>query len=137
LSAASGVKKGGYVLSEPDGDPQAILIGTGSEVHIALEAAKILAKRDISARVVSTPSWEIFDAQPVEYRHYVLPPQLSVRVSIEAASPLGWEHYVGAEGVAIGVSHFGASAPGEIVYEKMGLTAQNVADQAMRILQRK
>ena len=134
LSAASGVRKGGYVLREPDGQPRVVLIGTGSEVHIALEAAKILGQKGINSRVVSMPSWEIFDAQPVDYRDNVLPPQLRVRVSIEAASPLGWERYVGTEGIAIGVSCFGASAPGEIIYQKMGLTAQNVADEATRIL---
>jgi transketolase len=137
LAAASGVRKGGYVLSEPDGQPQVILIGTGSEVHISLEAAGILKEKGIAARVVSMPSWEIFDAQPVDYRNAVLPPGLKVRVSIEAASTLGWERYVGTEGTAIGVSRFGASAPGEIIYEKLGLTAQNVAKEAMRILKRR
>ncbi len=137
LAAASGVRKGGYVLSESDGQPQVILIGTGSEVHISLEAAGILKEKGIAARVVSMPSWGIFDAQPVDYRNAVLPPGLRSRVSIEAACTLGWERYVGTEGTAIGVSRFGASAPGEIIYEKLGLTAQDVAKEAMRILQRR
>jgi transketolase len=135
MPAASGVRNGGYVLSEPDGKPQVILIGTGSEVYIALEAAWLLKENGIAARVVSMPSWEVFDAQPVDYRSAVLPPRLHARVSIEAASTLGWERYLGTEGTAIGVSRFGASAPGEIIYEKLGLTAQNVAKEAMRILQ--
>ena len=134
LAPAAGVHRGAYVLREGSPSPQAILIGTGSEVHIALEAGRLLQERGISARVVSMPSWELFDAQPEEYRREVLPPGVSARVAIEAASPLGWERYVGLEGSIIAVNRFGASAPGGTVYEKLGLHASHVADEAMRLL---
>lgn len=134
LSTASGVRKGGYVLWESGGRPDVILIGTGSEVHIALEAAKILADKGVSSRIVSLPSWELFDMQPQEYKQHVLPREIKARVSIEAASTMGWERYVGLDGTAIGISRFGASAPGEVIYKKLGLTAQRVAEKAMQIL---
>ena len=133
-AAAAGVKRGGYVLWESSNDPEAILIGTGSEVHIALEAAKILEKMGIRSRVVSLPSWELFDAQPTEYRNSVLPSNLRPRVSIEAATPMGWERYVGLEGVSIGIPHFGASAPATVLYEKFGLTARRMADEAEKLV---
>jgi len=134
LAPASGVQQGGYVLWEATTSPDIILIGTGSEVHIALEAGKLLQDKGIAARVVSLPSWELFDAQPVEYRNAVLPPDIRARVSIEAAMPLGWERYVGLDGVAIGIPRFGVSAPGKVIYEKLGLTAQHVVDEARRLL---
>ena len=90
----------------------------------------------MGARVVSLPSWELFDAQPAEYRDSVLPPGMWARVSIEAATPLGWERYVGLEGVAIGIPHFGASAPAETLYEKFGLTAQRMAKDARGLVAR-
>ena len=83
-----------------------------------------------SARVVSLPCWELFDAQPAEYRDSVLPPDSRARVSIEAATPMGWERYISTQGAAIGVPHFGASAPAEVLYEKFGLTAQHMAEAA-------
>jgi transketolase len=135
LAPASGLKRGGYVLWEAKAPPDVILIGTGSEVHIALEAGKLLQKKGIGARVVSLPSWELFDAQPGEYRNEVLPSNIRARVSIEAASPVGWERYVGLDGTAIGVPHFGASAPEAVIYGQFGLTAQHVADEALRLLQ--
>jgi transketolase len=135
LAPASGVRRGGYVLWEAASPPHVVLIGTGSEVHIALEAGKLLRVSGVAARVVSLPSWELFDEQPAEYRNGVLPPSLGVRVSIEAASPLGWERYVGLDGVAIGLSRFGVSAPGQVIYEQLGLTAQHMADEALRLLQ--
>jgi len=119
---------------ESDDQPKVILIATGSEVHIALEAGKLLARRNISARVVSLPSWELFDDQPIEYRHSVLPPAVKARVSMEAASPMGWERYVGDSGAIIGIDRFGASAPGDIIYRQLGLTAQHMADEARRLL---
>ena len=114
--------------------PDLILLGTGSEVHIALEAAKTLAGQGVATRVVSLPSWELFDAQPTSYRDRVLPPDVSARVSIEAATPMGWERYVGLSGVAIGIPHFGASAPADVLYEKFGLTYQHVVEEALEIL---
>ncbi len=130
---ADGVQRGGYVLWEAPGKPDAVLIGTGSEVHIALEAGQLLRDRGVMARVVSLPSWELFDAQPVEYRDSVLPPDVRARVSIEAATSLGWERYVGLDGATIGVPHFGASAPAGVLYEKFGLTAQRMAEEAARL----
>lgn len=136
LAAASGVRRGGYTLWEAGAPPAVILIGTGSEVHLALEAGRILKEKGVPARVVSLPSWEIFESQPIEYRRDVLPPGIRARVSIEAAGTVGWERYVGLDGVAIGLQRFGASAPGEVIYEKMGLTAGHVAQEALRILER-
>ena len=116
LASATETQRGGYVLWEATSKPDVILIGTGSEVHIALEAGKLLEEGGVSTRVVSMPSWELFDAQPLEYRDAVLPSSIRERVSIEAATPMGWERYVGLDGVAIGVAHFGASAPAEELY---------------------
>ena len=129
---ATGVLKGGYVLWQASDQPDVLLIGTGSEVHIALDAGKILQEQGIKARVVSMPSWEMFDSQSAEYRESVLPAKLRARVSIEAGTPLGWERYVGTEGMAIGLSHFGASAPAGELYQHFGLTAQRVAQEAER-----
>jgi transketolase len=136
LAPAGGLRRGGYVLWQGGSPPEVIVIGTGSEVHIALQAGKILQQRHVSARVVSLPSWELFDAQSQQYRNEVLPPVIRARISIEAASPVGWEHYVGLDGIAIGLSRFGASAPGEVIYEKLGLTATNVVEKAMTLLRR-
>ncbi len=130
LAPADGVQRGGYVLWEASDHPEVILLGTGSEVHIAMEAAKLLQADGIAARVVSLPSWELFDAQPQAYRDGVLPPEVTARVSIEAATPLAWERYVGRDGVAVGVPHFGASAPAEVIYENFGLTAKRLVEEA-------
>jgi transketolase len=133
LAAANGLRRGGYVLWQSNATPEIIIIATGSEVHIALEAGRDLQRRGISARVVSLPSWELFEAQPVAYRDEVLPANITTRISIEAGTPLGWERYVGLNGVTVGISRFGASAPGKIVYEKLGLTVQRVVDEAMKL----
>ena len=130
LAPADGVRRGGYVLWEASEKADVILIGTGSEVHIAMAAAKLLHKDGVAARVVSLPSWELFDVQPASYRDSVLPPGIGARVSIEAATTLGWERYVGLEGVAVGIPHFGASAPAGVLYEKFGLTAHHLAEEA-------
>jgi len=134
LAAAEGLRRGGYVLWESRGSPQVLLIATGSEVHIALQAGALLGEKGVRARVVSLPSWELFEAQPAEYRHSVLPPEVTARVSLEAGVTLGWERYVGPAGVAIGVNRFGASAPGPVMYEQLGLTADRMAAEAMRLL---
>ena len=110
-----------------------ILIATGSEVSIALEAHERLTKDGIRSRVVSMPCWELFDAQPQSYRDAVLPPSVRARVSIEAASPFGWERYVGLEGAIIGVNHFGASAPGPIVMREFGFTPEHVVETAKAV----
>jgi len=133
-AAAAGVQRGGYVLWESSDNPEAILIGTGSEVHIALDAGKILEAKGIMVRVVSLPSWKLFDAQPADYRDSVLPSNVRARVSIEAATTMGWERYVGLDGLAIGIPHFGASAPAGVLYDKFGLTAQRVAGEAATLI---
>ena len=137
LAPASGLRQGGYILWEAARRPDVILIGSGSEVHIALEAGRLLQERGIPARVVSLPSWELFDVQSEEYRYEVLPPEIQARISIEAASPIGWGRYVGNKGIAIGLSRFGASAPGEVIYQKLGLDARHVTDEAGKLLRRK
>lgn len=129
--------RGAYVLADPkDGEPEVIIMATGSEVHIALQAYESLSGRGINARVVSMPSWELFEKQDDEYRASVLPPHIRARVSIEAASPIGWHRYVGSEGEVIGINRFGASAPYKTIYEKLGLTAENVVSKAMALLNR-
>jgi len=126
--------RGGYVL-EGDPDPDVILIATGSEVHVALAARGLLSGRGVSSRVVSLPSWELFEEQPESYRSDVLPLEIEARVSVEAAASLGWERYVGLRGAVIGLDRFGASAPGATVLEHLGFTAERVADEAERVLQ--
>jgi transketolase len=136
LAPAVGLRRGGYILWQASPSPDAIVIGTGSEVHIALEAGKFLQDKGIAARVLSLPSWELFDGQPPEYRKELLPNELRVRVSIEAGTPLGWEHYVGLDGVAIGLSRFGASAPSKVIYKQLDLTAKRVTNEVVRLLNR-
>jgi transketolase len=136
LAPASGLRKGGYVLWETGSHPDVIIIGTGSEVHVALDAGMRLQKEGIAARVISMPSCELFNAQRVEYRNSILPPDITRRISIEAATPRGWKDYVGTDGVAIGICRFGASAPGEVVLEKLGITAEHVIDEAKKLLSR-
>ena len=126
--------RGGYVIWEPAGVPDVIIIATGSEVNIAVRAGRELEANGVAARVVSLPSWELFDAQPAAYRDAVLPPEITARVSIEASMPLGWERYVGPAGSIIGISHFGASAPGGVVYDKLGLTSERVVEEVGRVL---
>jgi transketolase len=132
---ADGLRKGGYILWESEGGaPEAILIGTGSEVQLALAAGKTLAAEGVRVRVVSLPSWELFDRQTQAYRDEVLPPSVRARVAVEAGIRLGWEHYVGLEGAVVGIDRFGASAPYQIIYEKFGVTAEAVAAEARRLL---
>jgi len=135
MGTASGLMQGGYILWEAEPvTPDVILIGTGSEVVIALEAGRKLASEGIKARVVSLPSWELFDRQPITYREKVLPPAVKVRVAVEAAAKLGWEHYVGLEGATVGMDGFGASAPANVLYEKFGITADRVVETAKNLL---
>jgi transketolase len=134
LAAAAGLAKGAYVLTEHVPLPQAIVIATGSEVSIALAAHEALAREGIACRVVSMPSWELFEAQPREYRDAVLPPAIRARVSVEAASSFGWERYVGRDGVIIGVDRFGASAPGPELMREYGFTAEHVVAAVKRLV---
>ena len=136
LTPASSVQRGAYILWKAAASPDVILIGTGSEVHIALEAGKLLQEKGVNASVVSMPSWELFDAQSQDYRREVLPPNARARISIEAGTPLGWERYAGLDGVTIGIHRFGASAPGNVAYDKLGLTVQHVVDEALKLLHR-
>ncbi len=131
---AEGLHKGAYVLWESDANPEVIIIGTGSEVEIALEAGKELAKGGTKTRVVSMPCWELFDGQPAEYREKVLPKAVRARVAIEAGVKTGWERYVGLDGTIIGMDGFGASAPAEVLYEKFGLTAECVVQAAKKLI---
>jgi transketolase len=129
-----GVRKGGYILADSDGTPDLILIGRGSEVHIAHDAYKTLKSQGINVRLVSLPSWELFEQQPADYRESVLPSGVTARVSIEAGVTLGWERYVGQRGIAIGINRFGASAPYEVIYREYGLTPEAVVDAAHKVL---
>ena len=129
LGAASGVAKGAYILADPGGgEPDAILLATGSEVHLALAARDELEAGGISARVVSMPCWELFDRQPQEYQDAVLPRAVKARVGIEQASTLGWDRYVGDGGAVIGMHTFGASAPLKQLLTKFGFTPERVAE---------
>lgn len=137
MARAENLERGAYVLRDPpEGQPDIILIGSGSEVHLAVDAQGALAERGIRARVVSMPSWELFDLQPEGYRAQVLPPDVPARLAIEAAVPMGWERYVGPQGAVMGLNRFGASAPYKVLMEKLGFTAQAVVEQALRLLDR-
>ncbi len=131
---ATGVKNGAYILSDSDGRPDLILIASGSEVHLALSAQQKLADEKIKARVVSMPSWELFEKMPTSYRNKVLPPDVSRRIAIEAGQTFGWERYVGCAGAVIGIRDFGTSAPGAAVMEKFGMTADNVYQKARQLM---
>ena len=130
------LSRGAYVLSDPPGPPEAVLIATGSEVHLALKAQGMLATRGVAGRVVSMPSWKLFEKMPAEYRDSVLPPALRARVAIEAGSAMGWERWVGTAGAVVAQAGFGASAPGGTVMEKFGFTAERVVEAALRVLGR-
>jgi transketolase len=133
--AASGLAKGAYVLSDTDGKPDMLLIATGSEVALALQAQeKLASEKGIKARVISMPSWELFEEQSQEYRDSVLSPDVPVRLAIEAGSPLGWKQWVGNRGDIIGVNRFGASAPGNEVMSHYGFNVDNVVARAMTLL---
>ena len=136
LAAADGLRRGGYILWQASDEPDIAIIASGSEVAIALEAGRALKEKGVKTRIVSLPSWELFDAQPIKYRNSVLPPGLKARISIEAAAAIGWERYVGLDGIVIGLNRFGASAPGKVIYEQFGLTAERITNEAIRLLQR-
>ena len=131
-----GLADGAYILSDSDGKPDIILIATGSEVHLALAAQRLLTQQDIAARVVNMPSWELFEKAPKEYLDRVLLPDVTVRIAVEAGIPQGWERYVGNNGYNIGITDFGASAPGDTVMKKFGFTPENIVQKAMDLLKR-
>ena len=129
--------KGGYVLSGNSEETQdIILIGTGSEVQLCIEVQKELEKINISSRVVSMPCWELFEMQSDEYKNKVLPPEMKKRVSVEAGATLGWQKYIGDNGISIGIDEFGSSAPGNIVLEKKGFSVENILNVSKKILER-
>ncbi|MBV9812555.1 MAG: transketolase, partial [Acetobacteraceae bacterium] len=131
------VGRGAYILAEAENDrPEVILIGTGSEVALCVKAQERLKAHGIQARVVSMPSWDLFEAQSEEYRESVLPSSMKKRVTVEAASPMGWQRWATDEGKVIGVNRYGASAPGEDVMKRFGFTAEHVAAEALRLLGR-
>jgi transketolase len=135
--ARAGVERGAYILHEPDGGtPDLILLATGSEVSLAIDSAKKLADEGIKARVVSMPSWELFEAQTQDYRDTVLPPGLRKRLAIEAASPFGWHKWVGSDGEVHALDHFGASAPMKDLAREFGFTVDAVTARAKRLLGR-
>jgi transketolase len=130
----AGVSKGAYVL-EDAANPQVVLIGTGSEVWFCVDAAKLLAAEGIAARVVSFPSWKIFEEQSAEYKASVLPAEVP-KLAVEAGATVGWWKYVGQNGDVIGLDRFGASAPGPKVQAELGFTAENVAVRAKKLVKR-
>jgi transketolase len=139
LAPAAGVARGGYILWDAkgaEGDPEVLLIGTGSEVHLALDAGRRLAHQGITARVISLPSTDLFERQAEEYRESVLPSRITARVGVEAAAPFGWDRYVGPVGEVVSLRHFGASAPYETIYARLGITGEAVAAAALRSMAR-
>ena len=131
-ASAAGLARGAYVLADaPGGPPDVLLIATGSESALAVEAHEALVARGVRSRVVSMPSWDIFEHQPQEYRDSVLPPGVTARVAIEQASTFGWERYVGTTGRVIGMQTFGASAPLKALLTEYGFTVEKVVAAAM------
>ena len=138
LGSAEGVSRGAYTLLDaPGGAPQAILIATGSELHVALAAARLLQADRVRVRVVSMPSWELFGAQSEDYRNEVLPPAVRVRLGIEAASPFGWQRWVGDEGAMLAMDGFGASAPGDRLFQEFKFTPERAAEIVRGLLARR
>src|SRR5262249_34004612 len=134
---ASGVAKGAYVLADaPDSKPEVILMGTGSEVSLCISAHEQLLTQGIKSRVVSMPSWELFEEQSKEYRDSVLPPSITARVAVEPASTFGWARYTGLTGAIVGMKTFGASAPLKVLQEEFGFTAEKVISCAKEQLGR-
>jgi transketolase len=136
-SPPTGLRKGAYVLADlGDGTPRIILMASGSEVSIILEAAQRLAQEGVACRVVSFPSWELFLAQDEAYQKEMLPPEIGARLALEAGVTQGWERWVGTQGKVIGLNRFGASAPYKTLYEKFGLTAERVVAEAKALLEK-
>jgi transketolase len=129
---ATGLRRGAYVLEEAHKtQPDLILMASGSEVHIAMDAAQKLKEKGIGARVVSMPSWELFEKQPEQYHLEILPSEVKVRLAIEAGVTQGWHRYTGDRGEIIGLDHFGASAPYKLLYERFGITAHHLVERAL------
>jgi transketolase len=138
FNQAVGLRRGAYILADSAfGKPEIILIATGSEIYLALEVHEKMQAEGIRSRVVSMPSWELFEEQSEEYRNEVLPPDSKTRISIEAGSTHGWHKYVGLEGAKIGIDHFGDSAAGEVLLKKFGFTSENILNRAKTLLAKK
>jgi len=134
-ASAAGVERGAYVLADaPDNKPEVLLIATGSEVSLCVQAFEQLAVEGVKARVISMPSWELFIGQPQQYRDSVLPAEITARVSVEQASTLGWARWVGPQGHVIGMETFGVSAPLKDLQKKFGFLSESVAQAAKRVL---
>jgi transketolase len=134
-ASAEGLLRGAYILADSKkGAPKLLILATGSEVHIALAAYEKLVAQGVAVRLVSFPSWEVFEGQDASYRNDVLPPSITKRVAVEAGVPYGWERYVGSEGKIVSIDHFGASAPGNVVMEKFGFTMEAVLEAAKELL---
>src|SRR5262249_20924470 len=137
FAPASGLRRGAYVLSDTtNGKPDVLLIGTGSEVSLCLDAQEALRQKGVQARVVSMPSWELFEQQDEDYRDAVLPSDVEARVSVEKAARFGWERYVGLKGDRIGMRTFGASAPLKALQQKFGFTVDAVVSAAVAQVER-
>jgi transketolase len=135
FAPANGLERGAYVLADiGEGDPELILMASGSEVQLIIEAGTRLAAEAISVRLVSFPSWELFAAQDQAYRELVLPSMTKARLAVEAGVSMGWERWVGEKGIVLGVNRFGASAPYEVVYREFGLTSSNIVEQALKLV---
>ncbi len=134
LASAKGLHRGAYVLYDPEGVPDVVLIATGSEVSLALEAKDRLAAQGVNARVVSMPSWELFDHQPLEYKESVLPPSIKARLAVEAGVRMGWHQYVGDAGRVFSRDDFGASAPYKALMKAFGFTPERVAEEALKVI---
>jgi transketolase len=135
-ASAEGVQRGAYVLADSDAAPDVILMGTGSEVQLCVAAHEQLTAEGIKSRVVSMPSWEVFERQAEEYRASVLPPSVRARVAVEAGSNLGWHGYVGLDGSIIARRDFGASAPLKELLKQFGFTVENVVAEARAVIER-
>jgi transketolase len=136
LAGADGLRRGGYVLTDiPRGNvPDIILMATGSEVSLIVAVGQQLAQHQIKVRIVSLPSWELFETQPRSYRDSVLPPSVGARLAVEAGATQGWRKYVGDDGDVIGMDHFGASAPGNVLMRQYGFTVDDVYARAMKLI---
>ncbi|KPK88482.1 MAG: transketolase, partial [Anaerolineae bacterium SM23_ 63] len=135
FASAEGLRKGAYVLADlGEGKPRLILIASGSEVSVIIEAGERLAEKGVPVRLVSFPSWELFSEQPLEDQEQVLPPNIPARVVIEAGVTQGWERWVNIHGAVIGLDRFGASAPYRDLYQNLGLTVERVVKEAERVI---
>ena len=135
VAGAEGLLKGAYILSKEKGAvPHVILMASGSEVQLVLQAQQQLALDGVDARVVSMPSWELFREQPLGYQNEVIPPMIKARLAVETGSPLGWREWVGDSGDVIGITTFGASAPYKVLFERYGFTVPNIVERAKKLL---